>query len=125
MSKRRRQGAAEQPRARWRPPRVPGKMNGTEREFELVLRARKQAGEVIEYEFEAFKLRYGDDFKATWTPDFMLLLADGTIELVDVKGGGGFEPATLVKVKAIAAKFWYFRIVAEQRTRGGWKRTEF
>lgn len=65
---------------------VPGtpKMNGMERKYALLLEARKRAGEVAGYWFEGATFRLGDS--ARYTPDFLVQLADGTMELHETKG---------------------------------------
>jgi len=80
-------------------------MNKTEADFELLLYAMKSKGEISDYAFEPFKLRLGSDWKTSWTPDFAIQHLDGTIELVDVKGGGGVEQHTAVKAKVAARLF--------------------
>jgi hypothetical protein len=45
------------------------KMNNTEADFGRILEARKARGEVIEYAFEPFSLRYGDN--AFYKPDWV------------------------------------------------------
>ena len=39
----------------------------------------------------------------------MVLRTDGEIELIDVKGGAGWEAAARVKIKAAAAQYPMFR----------------
>lgn len=105
-----------------------GEMNSTEKKYAReILEPLKEAGEILHYEFEAVTLRLA---KLTgWTPDFMVLYADGTIEFVDVKGSNpAVEQAQRVKVKIAAEKFWMFRfVVAQMRTKkdgGGFRREE-
>ena len=106
---------------------VPGQMNKTEAEYAALLQARKLSGEVVEWHFEAITFKLADDTR--YTADFLVLLENGEVELVDCKGGGPIDPKSLVKIKCAAEKFWAFRFVMEQKqTRklgGGWKRREF
>ena len=105
----------------------PGVMNQTEQSYADLLEARRIAGEVIRFEFESvtFKLAEG----CRYTPDFSVWLADGTMELVDCKGGGPMDEKSRVKVKVAAEKFPQFVFVIEQKQAkklgGGWKREEF
>ena len=92
-------------------------MNKTEQRFEQnVLWARKAAGEVLGWKFEPLKLRLAD--KTFYTPDFLVILADGTIELAEVKGGGGWEDDARVKIKVAAETFPEFLFAAYREQRG-------
>jgi hypothetical protein len=105
----------------------PGVMNGTEQAYAELLQARKLAGEIIEWWFEAVTFKLADDTR--YTPDFQVLLADQTIEYIDAKGGGPIDPKSLVKIKCAAEKFYQFKFVIEQKLAkklgGHWKRTEY
>ena len=106
---------------------VPGVMNKTEAEYAALLEARKLAGEVVEWHFEAVTFKLADMCRLT--VDFMVIMADGSIEFHDAKGGQPVTDDALVKMKAAAEKFWPFLFVIEQkqsRKLGGvWKRREF
>lgn len=105
----------------------PGVMNGTEKAYAEVLEARKRAGEIVEWWFEAVTFKLAEDTR--YTPDFQVLLADQTIEYIDAKGGGPIDPKSLVKIKCAAEKFYQFKFVIEQKLAkklgGKWKRTEY
>lgn len=93
-------------------------MNATERRFEAnVLKPRLWDGEIARYLYEPWKFRYGSDFKATYTPDFVVFRADGFIEVIDVKGSGGWEAATRIKIKACAALYPEFIWLGQQETK--------
>lgn len=104
-------------------------MNSTERKYrDTVLAEKMEAGAVIHHEFEAVTLTLAKNTR--WTPDFMLMYADGLIEFVDVKGSRpDDEQAQRVKIKLAAERFWMFRFVVEkQQTKklgGGFTREEF
>lgn len=102
---------------------VPGQMNKTEAEYADILHARVLAKEVVSWEFEAFKIRLA--LRCWYTLDFFVVLADGSIEVVDVKGGGPIEDDALVKIKAASESYWMFKFVIEQKTKDGWQRREF
>lgn len=116
------------PRARWRPrPAKPGQMNQTEVRYAAELEIRRVAGEIVGWRFEPLRLRLGADWKTSYTPDFLVLRPDGEIELVDVKGSGGWEEDARVKIKVAAGLYPEFHFVAavEQRRGGGFVREEF
>lgn len=95
-------------------------MNRTEARYAQTLELRKVAGEIIDYQFEGVKLRLG---KATWyTPDFMVILCDGTMEMHEVKGH--WKDDARVKIKVAAERF-PFRFVAVTAKKGGWRVEEF
>ena len=104
----------------------PGVMNGYESKYADVLEARRLAGEIVAWHFEAVTLKLASDCR--YTPDFMVQLADGSIEFVDVKGGI-IDDKAVVKIKCAAEKFFQFCFVMEQlqskKNGGGWKRTEY
>lgn len=102
-----------------------GVMNGTESEYAALLELRRLAGGDIEwYAFEAITLKLGED--ARYTPDFLVMRCDGTIECHETKGH--WEEAALVRIKVAANKF-PFRFIAQQKKTkkdgGGWKTREF
>lgn len=105
--------------ARWRAPRTPGQMNKTESRFAVNLEVQKQAGEIVDYLFEPMKVRLGKDWKCSYTPDFMILHNNGIMELVDVKGGGGWESAARVKIKAAASQYPMFEWSGQTEVRSG------
>lgn len=112
-------------RARGRAPQhTPGKMNQTERAYAAELAALKVAGVVAWFEFEPVKLRLAD--RTHYTPDFMVMLADGSIECHEVKGF--WEDDARVKIK-VAARLYPIRFVAlkprAKRDGGGFAREEF
>jgi hypothetical protein len=68
-----------------------GVMNGTEAAYARELENQKNAGLILGYWFEAFQLKLAK--LCTYTPDFLVLRADGSLDCVDVKG------TTTVKLK--------------------------
>lgn len=95
-------------------------MNALESAYDTVLRARQRAGEVAWYRFEGIKLRLAD--KTFYTPDFAVMLADGTIELHETKGF--WEDDARVKIK-VAAEMYPFRFLGIRRVKGDWIVEEF
>lgn len=106
---------------------VPGQMNQTESLYASQLQLRKLAGEVLSWEFEGITFKLADDLR--YTPDFVVTLADLTMECIDCKGAGPVDPKSRVKIRLAADKFWQFRFVIEKRQAkragGGWTREEF
>lgn len=102
-----------------------GVMNKTEAEYAALLEIRKRSGGDIEwYAFEAITLKLADDTR--YTPDFLVMRHDGTLECHETKGF--WRDDALIKIKVAAEKF-PFRFVAQQKLPqkegGGWKAREF
>lgn len=117
------------PRVRARIDRATG-MNKTETAWAEQLEIRKLAGELVAWKFEPVKLRLAN--KTFYTPDFMVIRSDGTLEFQDVKGRdgsgpGGWEDDAKVKIKVAAKQFpeFHFVGVAKLPRGAGWKATEF
>lgn len=109
-------------KARWRPKKEPGRMNQTEKRFEQnVLWTRQLAGEVSHWWYETLKFRLAD--KTFYTPDFVVFLPDGSIECIDVKGSGGWEEHTRIKMKVAAEQFPEFAWLGYEESKG--RRGEF
>ena len=102
----------------------PGKMNGSEKRYAAHLDVRKTVGEIVDWKFEPLKLKLA---RATfWTPDFMVKMSDGTVQLHETKGH--WEDDARVKIKWAAQDFGaWFQIVAARWDKGikDWKFEEF
>jgi len=99
-------------------------MNATEAAYGLHLEAEKQAGNVAWYAFEAVTLKLADDCR--YTPDFAVMLRDGSLECHEVKGF--WRDDARVKIRVAAAKFPFRFLAVTQipvRKGGGWKVEEF
>lgn len=81
--------------------RDPG-MNKTEAEYAGMLEARRLRGEVAWWRYEAITLKLADNTR--YTPDFLVLLPDGALEIHETKGGYIREDGWL-KLKVAAALF--------------------
>jgi hypothetical protein len=93
-------------------------MNRTEAAYAAELSIRKAAGEVIDFGFERMKLRLADG--AWYCPDFLLVMADRSIELHEVKG---FErEAAIVRLKVAAELYPHFRFYLVKKVDAGWSR---
>jgi hypothetical protein len=96
--------------------RVAGQMNKTEARYAELLDARKARGEVAEWHYEALTLKLAHDTR--YTPDFLVVLADGTIELHEVKGFWRDD----AKVKAkVTATMYPFTVRVARLTRNAWQ----
>lgn len=101
-----------------------GVMNKTEEAYSRHLDARKADGDIPWWAFEAIKIRLADN--TFYTPDFMVLRADGALECHEVKGF--WQDDARVKIKVAAALFpaRFIAVKAEAKIRGGgWIVEEF
>ena len=100
--------------------RKDGEMNKLEAEYAARLEALKGVGQIADYRFECVKLRLAD--RTFYTPDFMVLRADGTFEMHEVKGH--WEDDARVKIK-VAAELYPFKFIAARKEKGAWVFEEF
>lgn len=91
------------------------KPNKTEQRYaEDILRI----SEGIEYyEWEAITLKIGNGVK--YTPDFLVIRSTGVVEIHEVKGPKVWEDS-IIKIKAAAAKFHFFKFYIAQWDNGQW-----
>lgn len=93
------------------------KPNKTEREFALLLEARKVGGELVEYVFEGVRLLWGGGM--TYTADYSARRPDGKIEIHEVKGAHIFD-RDIVRFKGCRAEWQrWFVFQFHQRTKDG------
>ncbi|HHO0199157.1 TPA: DUF1064 domain-containing protein [Klebsiella quasipneumoniae] len=101
-----------------------GQMNKTEEAYCSYLELRRRYGEIAWFRFEGIKLRLADN--TFYTPDFAVMLANGQMELHEVKGV--WTDDARVKTK-VAADQYPFRIIGvtklQAKAGGGWKVEEF
>jgi hypothetical protein len=96
-----------------------GDMNKTEAAYDAYLRERTIAGEVIWHKFEAVKLRLADS--TFYSPDFLVLKADGFLEVHEVKGFWEDDARVKIKVAASIYPFRFLAVTARAKNRGsGW-----
>lgn len=101
-----------------------GERNKTEAAYESLLRTRQIAGEVVWFRFEGVKLRLADN--TFYTPDFVVMVADGQIELHEVKGFWADDARVKIKVAADQYPFRFIAVRARsKRDGGGWEIEEF
>ena len=98
----------------------PAVRSSTEALYEQHLAARLALGEIVWYRYEAIKLRLAD--MTHYTPDYVVMLSTGEIEVHEVKGF--WRDDARVKIK-VAAEMYPFRFIAvnqrPKRDGGGWE----
>ena len=99
-------------------------MNKTELAYAAHLEAMKRIGAVQWYGYEGMKFRLAP--ATFYTPDFIVLMADGMLEAHEVKGH--WEDDARVKIKC-AAEMFPLRFIAvkpiAKRDGGGWAVEDF
>lgn len=98
-----------------------GKMNKTETEYSVLL---SENPDVHSWWFEPFTVRISHPDKgqpATLTPDFLILMMDGTTYVDDVKGTGLDDNAAVVRMKAAAEQYplWTWRFAKKRTKKNG------
>lgn len=104
-----------------------GVMNATEAAYAAELELLRIAGDVAWYKFEGIKLRLAD--ACFYTPDFAVMLANGEMQIHEVKGARAiFQDDAKVKIK-VAAEIYPFKFFAifprKKRDGGGWEIVEY
>jgi len=98
----------------------PAVRSSTEALYEQQLAARLASGEIVWYRYEGVKLRLADS--TFYTPDYVVMLASGELEVHEVKGF--WRDDARVKIK-VAAEMYPFRFLAvcrrPKRDGGGWE----
>jgi len=99
-------------------------MNKTEALYESELKTRQCVGKILWFRFEGVKLRLADN--TTYTPDFAVMLADGTLEMHEVKGFWSVHSRIKIKVAADQYPFRFIAVKAiAKKHGGGWSTEEF
>lgn len=94
-------------------------MNKWEREYNATLADLHKAGQVSWYGFEAAKLKLAH--RCYYTPDFLVVTADGKVEAHEVKGFWRDDARVKIKVAARALP-WITFVAATKDDSGGWKK---
>ena len=101
-----------------------GQLNKTEQEYKQHLELLKSAGEIQLIRFEGLKLRLADN--TFYTPDFMVLAADGVVECHEVKGFWTDDARVKIKVAADQYPFRFKAVKKQAKKDGcGWSEEEF
>lgn len=93
----------------------PGQRNKMEADYEARLELLRIAGQVEWYKFEGVKLRLADN--TFYTPDFAVMLANGELQMHEVKGF--WQDDAKVKIK-VAASIYPFAFFVVTRLRSNW-----
>jgi len=111
-------------------------MNKLETRYAAYLSSQRTWGRIADFAFEPLRLRLGADWKTSYTPDFLVILPDGTIELHEVKphkrgkgatAGAYWTEDARLKVK-LAARLFPAQFVGVHEDPGepaGWVREVF
>lgn len=94
-----------------------GKLNKTEQAYADHLTLRQRAGEIAWFRFEGLKVRLADN--TFYTPDFAVMLADGTLECHEVKGYWHDDARVKIKVAAELYPFQFIAVKALAKKHGG------
>lgn len=94
-----------------------GAMNKTEAAYAATLDARRHAGEVAWFKFEGIKLRLADN--TFYTPDFAVMLANGALEMHEVKGFWQDDARAKIKIAADLFPMQFVAVKAKTRKEGG------
>ena len=93
-----------------------GRMNDTEQAYARNLDMRLHVGELLWWAFEP--VRFLLAARCTYTPDFILLTADGEIVIHETKGF--MEDDAAVKLRLFREQFWFLRLFMVKRRGRGW-----
>lgn len=93
------------------------RMNAWEADYEIELKARLHSGEIIWYGFEAITLRLAD--RTTYTPDFVVMYPDRSIEVVEIKGFLREDANVKFKVAAELFPFVFLMLRKKKVSEGG------
>lgn len=95
-------------------------MNRTEAQYGDYLELEKMQGAIVDYRYEALKLRLAD--ATFYTPDF-LVVYDDRFECHEVKGF--WRDDARVKIKVAAAMYPWIKFVAVSRKKRQWEFEKF
>jgi hypothetical protein len=100
---------------------VRGGMNKTEARYARELELWQKTGDVLWWAFEGLTLKLAADTR--YTPDFVCVMADGSVRATEIKGF--WRDDAKVKIKLAATLFPWIQFEALQVYQGGWKRQSF
>lgn len=121
------QGRAVAPLAAVKNPRAAARvgvdgLNGTERRFAEDLELRRRAGRVLFWTPHPFSLRLAAS--THYRPDFLVVLADGSTDVVEIKGHWEDDARAKIKVAARLFPVWRFLAVRWDRQAKNWATEE-
>lgn len=101
-----------------------GVRNKTEAAYEELLKAQVQCGEIVWFKFASVTLKLAKDTR--YTPDFVVLLPDGTLEMHEVKSIWLGDAKAKIKIASELYPFVFKAIYAvTKKCGGGWKVESF
>ena len=105
-----------------------GEMNGLELDWSLYLERRKISGEILDWKYEAIKLRIAFGNKPAWfLCDFWIVNADGSQEAHETKGF--WRESARLRIKVAAGVYQWVKFVGVRKRKkkdgGGWELEEF
>lgn len=101
-----------------------GVMNKLEESYSHYLEELKQKGDVLWWKFEGMTFKLAK--RTTYTPDFNVMLANGQLQMHEVKGFWQGDARVKIKVAADMFPLQFIAIKAEAKCRGGgWLREDF
>ena len=101
-----------------------GQMNKTEATYGAYLNQQMMMGLVAWYKFEGVKLRLADN--TFYTPDFVVMLPNGILQMREVKGFWTDDARVKIKVAASLYPFEFIAVKAvAKKNGGGWSVEEF
>lgn len=101
-----------------------GQMNKTEEAYSRFLATLVACQDVLWWKFEGVKLRLADN--TFYSPDFLVLRADGALECHEVKGFWQDDARVKIKVAADLYPMQFIAVQALPKSKGGgWKVERF
>lgn len=100
-----------------RSPSTRGEMNGAEKAYAAQLEERRVSGEIEWWAYEPFNLRLAK--RTYYKPDFGVMLADGELQVHEVKGHFEHDAKVRVKVAAETFPFRFFLVRKRSKRDGG------
>lgn len=101
-----------------------GERNKTEEAYEKELELQKQTGLILWYMFEGITFKLAKDTR--YTPDFVVMLANGEIECREIKSIWRDDAKAKIKVASALFPFRFVAIYAKRKKEGGgWRLEDF
>lgn len=103
-----------------------GQLNDTEKAYAAYLDEQQRAGLVVWWLAHGIKLALTDAGGAFYVPDFAVMLADGTLEIHEVKGHWEGDAKLKIRVAADRFPFQFRAVMVVPKSRGGgWQSVDF
>jgi hypothetical protein len=105
----------QKPRAGAIPAPAPFRSN-TEAGYASYLHVQMLGGDIQLYRYEPFRLHLAE--RTTLTPDFLVVMKDGSLQIHEVKGWARED--AMVKLKIAARLYPWWKFVLVKRVKGQW-----